>query len=412
MAETKRSAGLPLDGRFRNVAFITTLGTNPGDDFIREGIRWFLGELLGRYNAIYVNKHDPRTLCVRAEEVPWRRWIAQRLGLPTGPARVPPAAQGASFDKLRESDLVVQCGGPFYWWTPLWRNYRPRFYRPPDSSCARASWRKAIWDERIAQVSGRVPVLNIGVGSSQPFHSRGEEVLTDASCRAFVRETYGMCRLTTTRDEVAHGILNALGLPNELLPCPSLFANDALGITPALPEFVALNFMPGGGHGQCGQALPVREWHQTFLALFRYLERRHPVVVVCHSLREWLALRDDIPTRALFYSDRFEDYLRLYAQCRAGILNRVHGALALASFGAPAILIGNDTRALAGRTLGMPVYFTNEITLPRLIQAFEHLTDRASEASQSLLAAKESARGRYLHLLKGALAERARPEAA
>src|SRR5687768_5857451 len=44
------------------VAFMTTVGKNVGDDFIREGICSILDDAIGPYEPFYVNKHDLSTL--------------------------------------------------------------------------------------------------------------------------------------------------------------------------------------------------------------------------------------------------------------------------------------------------------------------------------------------------------------
>ncbi len=48
----------------------------------------------------------------------------------------------------------------------------------------------------------------------------------------------------------------------------------------------------------------------------------------------------------IYYNkNNFVEYLRFYSRAKFGILNRVHGAFAMASFGRPSIVIGNDSRA-------------------------------------------------------------------
>ncbi len=50
------------------IGFMTTLGVNVGDEFIREGIRAVLDRIGVPYEPLYVNKHDPHSLIHPHEE--------------------------------------------------------------------------------------------------------------------------------------------------------------------------------------------------------------------------------------------------------------------------------------------------------------------------------------------------------
>src|SRR5690349_12387299 len=91
-------------GRTPRVAFITTVGKNVGDEFIREGIVSLLEEAIGPFDSFYVNKHDLTSLS---------RPLLDEMEL------VP--------DKLQAADLIVQAGAPVFW-------------RLGESRCYREDW--------------------------------------------------------------------------------------------------------------------------------------------------------------------------------------------------------------------------------------------------------------------------------
>jgi len=74
------------------IAFMTTVGRNVGDEFIREGIRSFFDDAVESYEPFYVDKHDLTTL--------HRRVLDEQSDLS---------------DKFRDADVIVQAGAPVYW---------------------------------------------------------------------------------------------------------------------------------------------------------------------------------------------------------------------------------------------------------------------------------------------------------
>ena len=79
---------------------MTTVNHNVGDEFIREGIRSFLDEVLGDYDPYYVHKHDLATL---------HKPLLDETELLA--------------DKFRDADLIIQAGSPVYWAFDQYRCY-------------------------------------------------------------------------------------------------------------------------------------------------------------------------------------------------------------------------------------------------------------------------------------------------
>lgn len=316
---------------------ITTVGSNPGDEWIREGILYFL-DGFKRIKAWRVNKHDLSTL--------------------TGP----------SGDAILEAELVVQCGTPFYFAVPKKALYEPYW---PERTSATAGWIGPIWRDRIARLDDSVPVLNLAAGSAQLLGSDGREVVEDKACRAFVTEAHRRCRVTTVRDSVAAAILAKLKLEAPLLPCTSIFARDRLGIAPADPDLVCLNYMPRAGLYLPQKRGQVERWKATFLKVFEHFRARHTVKIVCHAEHDLEAARDLFDGKDIVYSRDPVELLKLYARCARGLFNRVHAGMVVASFGRPALVVGTDTRLLMMEQVGLPYRSVHDVDADSLIEELE-----------------------------------------
>ena len=105
-----------------------------------------------------------------------------------------------------------------------------------------------------------------------------------------------------------------------------------------------------------------------------------------------------------FYSDDYRAYLRLYSGARWGIMNRVHGAFALASLGKPrAAVVGSDSRARMAGVLGMPEVFVNDATDDWLHETAERLDNRVSTYPAEIELLKSNASVEYVKRLRIAL---------
>ena len=320
----------------KRVSIISTLRHNVGDDFVREGILWLLRRAApgADFKVRAIHKHCPIT----ARGAPWgdldratRRWPRVNRLL-SSLDWLPLDAQS---DAVLAADILIQSGAPVYW--------NNRF-----SKCARTEWFGPLIERRWARTRPRPPLLNLGAGSCLATGSEGAEVSGDPECRAFVRRFCEIASVTTVRDELALRIVRDCGGTAELLPCPSVFAGRAAGIAPSDDGHVALNYMPGAGHYDLADlgAGAAAGWESIFARQARRIVRSHPCVLVCHDSREVAEARRLLPGVPVFFSSEWRDYLKIYAGCRAALVNRVHGAMVAAAAGVPVVLLGSDTRLL------------------------------------------------------------------
>ena len=127
------------------IAFMTTVGRNVGDEFIREGIRSFFDDCLPAYDCYYVDKHDLTTL---------QRPLYDEIGALQGLS--PFEHEFALFDllKLSADGGYIRSAGA------VWPEYDAVAYRTRDELLGRVNHFLSREDERRAiAASMRVPVI-------------------------------------------------------------------------------------------------------------------------------------------------------------------------------------------------------------------------------------------------------------
>jgi len=322
----------------KQVCLISTVNHNVGDDFVRTGILSLLKAVLGDLGTTVIHKHFPAT----ARGAFWQQVHGLTHGLKNRfdwRGRLSRAVDllpfNASRDQVLSCDLLVQSGAPMYW--------KNRW-----SSCARTEWFTPLVEKRWRQISQHVPLLNLGAGSCQAWGSDGSEIVSDPDCRSFVDVFTRWSSVTTVRDRLAQSIVRQCGHEVPLLPCPSIFAPGALNIQGRPGEYIALNYMPQGGHYDlAGQGAGARrKWEDVFCKMARGLSRRQACLLICHDREEERQAGRLLPEIPRFYSGDWREYLQAYSRCSSAVVNRVHGAVVAAVMGKQVLLTGNDTRLL------------------------------------------------------------------
>ncbi len=88
--------------------------------------------------------------------------------------------------------------------------------------------------------------------------------------------------------------------------------------------------------------------------------------------------------------------MRFYSKAKLGIMNRVHGAFMMASFGKPSIIIGNDSRARMAEEIGLKSYFVNEINYNILKKEYKFLKSGANNFKERFNKIKNNAFSNYM----------------
>lgn len=379
-------------------AIITTLHHNVGDDFVREGILYLLEKLLGRVEVACIHKHIPVT--VRPEwEWYYSKGMSKRLDrLPKplglrGSRLIDALPLRAATDKILNCDLLVQSGAPVYWFNQ-------------GSASQDAEWFEPLIERRWQRVRDRVPLLNLAAGTCQAYGSDGSEFKQTPATLEHIKKFFDYCRLTTLRDQLSANVLQLVDRSAPVLPCTSIFARRRLGYEPAPPEFITLNYMPAGGHYDFRGIIDPQAWETTFVRFAENLAQQEPCVVVCHNRKEYEAAQELLPSLKCFYSEDHREVLRFYARARFGIVNRVHAAFALASYGRPAFVIGTDTRAHMTEQIQLESAFVGDVDLATLNGQVETLRAKSKTYPDTFAALWNEAERRYLELLEEALRPR------
>lgn len=370
------------------VGLVTTLGTNIGDDFVREGILLILKHALrgARIEPIPANKHRPLTV--------YPRWHPIQLAelanlLPRGAGRTYRSIE-ALFSHSRNSrfdscELIVQCGTPVAWY-----------------DCSSCEWATPLWQHVIGRLSRQgVPVFNLGAGSCYPWEHRLTCELSERDAK-YLRFIVDCCRLTTCRDGLLRDIFLKLGHSCHLLPCPAFFVARRFGEEKVERDLIIVNYMEGGGHYDLGQQIDNSLWRTTMREVVERLSARNRVLFLCHSERECelaLALAPAIP-RVIPKTPG--EYFPLARRAKVAICNRLHAAVAMSGAGIPSVSVGTDTRLLMLETLGLPHWYVKDTRSEALLAEIDRLMREQESEKERLLCLREKAWEQYLNLVRGA----------
>jgi hypothetical protein len=378
-----KATGSRISSNAIHVAVLSTLDTNIGDEFIRDGVICILRSTWPdtKFDFRVFNKHKPWTFFPKWHPVQgaaalnaafgrfWRRYanVAGRFGR-------------SLFD---DADLVVQSGTPVIW---------------PKVEYA-SEWNISFWRHIAPRVARTKPLLNLGGGSCYPWHAQ-PDVLTGKD-RAFARHMVRTAKLTTTREALAAKLLGeAAGLDIPVLSCPALLA----GQTHVAPEHggskFVLNFMPRAGHFDALRQIDPESWKSSFCEAVRYLETRFTLVFLCHNETERQAAHRLWPQHQAVYPHTTCDYFHTVKGAYGGLVNRLHAAVGLAGLGIPSIAVGTDTRMLMTKHIGIETIFAPEVSAVRLIGELEKLLAQREALSVKFLRKREETLSSYISLLR------------
>jgi hypothetical protein len=363
-----------------NISIITTINHNVGDDFVREGIVFLLKENFRgkelRFEAIH--KHSPITARHGFE---WFRNQDYSLRvdklLPLWLTR----------DRILEADLVVQSGAPVYWCNDElgWH-------------CSVNEWYGPLIRRRFAR-NRKARLINLAAGTCQRYHSDGSEFMQCEQDKKHIREFHRLSAVTTVRDTLSQNILSMLDIKVPLIPCTSIFAIDEYGMKNEGDEYVAVNFMKGGGHYTFGQNIDFDKWANCFSRLYYRIKETENIVFVCHDKKEINEALAIDRNAKYFFSDRHQDYMKFYARAKYGILNRVHGAFLLASYGKPSVVIGSDTRARMVSEIGIKSHFVSDVSYEELCNDVDSIRGSIKSYRDIFNDIKQKAHDKYMEAL-------------
>ncbi|WP_047537364.1 polysaccharide pyruvyl transferase family protein [Methylotenera versatilis] len=325
----------------KTASIITTVRHNIGDDFVREGILSVLRDVAPIQQIELIHKHSPVTAVYGQENL--RNLRISRVSDPV--FRVM-----RSKNRITDADLLIQSGAPVYW------------CHPNLAHCANNEWFDPLIKKRFLPDRRGRKFLNIAGGSCQTYHSNGIEVETCLKCKAYIAEFFDACDLTLLRDDLAKKMLNIAGRDADVLPCTSIFARDYLNIAPKKGEYIVVNFMENGGHYTFSQNIDAYKWRKNFALIVQKLQRHGRVIAACHTSSEEKLAKEIVPdVETYIVPNEHVAFMNFYAAARFAIVNRVHAGFMMASFGKPAAVIGNDSRALMIKNLNLLPHYVEDV---------------------------------------------------
>ena len=365
------------------IGLITTLNTNIGDDFIREGICRVLTHVLAdrAIEFVPVNKHQPFT--VFSPFHPAR--LVQGLRLPVDGRFIDRAANSLAKtgrSRFDGCDLIVQCGAPVLW-----------------PGCHKCEWAEPLWYSVVGRLYKKIPVLNLAAGSCYPWEKQPEKIDNPADAY-FLKTISSYCAATTSRDVLAQKLFASIGVEARFLPCTALLAGGTGHKAGEYGDFILINYMPGGGHYDWGQGIDPSVWDRTISALISNLKKKHKVAMLCHNEAERRAASELAPDLPVIFPRTPEEYFAAVAGAKAAVCNRLHASVGMAGIGIPSIAVGTDTRLLMVDALGVQALYVKDATLEKMEESLNGILANREAESQRLLALRERVWQEYVALVQ------------
>lgn len=362
-----------------NISIITTVDHNVGDDFVREGLKYVLKERFKGVDIHFssIHKHSPITSTYGFE---WFRNLKFSK-------RVDKLLPKKLFkDRVLEADLLVQSGAPVYW-----------CHTGEGGHCYDNEWYKPLVKERLS-LNKNAKLINLAAGTCQKYHSNGSEFCD--KCNEYISDFYESSAVTTLRDTLAKTVLSKINIEAPVIPCSSIFACDEHNLKDEGADYVVMNYMKGGSHFVFGQKIDFNKWENEFKKFYFEIKKKERVIISCHNQKEVdEALELDTEAEIFYEKDDYLAFMKFYSKAKFGIMNRVHGAFLMASYGKPSIVIGNDSRARMVEEIGLKSYFVNDADYTLLSEQYEFLKSGADNFKERFKLIKEKAYTDYMNAL-------------
>lgn len=356
------------------IGLITTINTNIGDDFIREGICSVLREIFkgNHIDFIPINKHNPITVYPHWHPIHLKGFTKYLpVGRDYADCWIGHWAPKLKLSFFENCDLIVQCGAPVLW-----------------SNCHQNEWATLLWYDIVARLSQRIAVFNLAAGSCYPWEKQ-PSCITDPEDAEYLRRIFSYCRLTTARDKLAQSLYDSMGMQTPLIPCSSFLVGKGYADSRQPGGTIFINYMQGGGHYDWGQGIHPLSWHKTVETLIHRLQRRHKIAFLCHNQEEDRLAKELGPAIPRFYPKTIQEYLTIASHAQVALCNRMHASVVLGGLGIPSVAVCTDTRLLMVAELGLPTEYVKTADTDMLEDQIERLIKNRDLEKERLKALQE-----------------------
>ncbi len=372
------------------ISFITTVDHNVGDDFVREGIKYLVKKALEGTEIEFQNIHKHSPITVRNGFEWFKNVKFSKFTFPSQKLDklLPVKLTG---DKILDADLVIQSGAPVYW-----------CHKEIGSYCSQNEWYDTLIERRIPLKQNPL-LFNIGAGACQHYYSDGTEFNDCTQDLEYITEFYNLSKLTTVRDKLARKVLGSIGLEVNTLPCPSIFAINEYNLQKQPGKYIIFNYMELAGHYAFSKDIDKDRWFTEMSKTYHEIKKKEEILFVCHNKAEVENAKRIDPDANIFFSKDYLEYMKIYSQAKFGVMNRVHGAFLIASYGTPSVIIGNDSRARMAEEIGLESFYVNDVSSEILIEKYNSWMEKLDTYKQIFASIKQQAEEKYVQLLSEAL---------
>jgi hypothetical protein len=376
------------DHRKFRICLLTTIDTNVGDDWIREGLCYLI--MRSCNNPIdfeLINIHD------------WKGSIIDDNGN----------------DKILSADAIIMAGTPFYFINErkdlIRKGAKLIFslfglvtgYSKYDGRCSGAPHVKPLWYDRIKKCYPKKPVAILAAGTNLNYYSNASELMRDRFIQNFLKDIHSWSRLNTVREPLASSLLRQMQIEHYQFPCTAFWAMDNASIKPYKnPEVVVFNYMPSGGHYRFEQRIG-KKWESAVMELYQDCVKyygKHRIRFICHDSKEADEAVKLIGSKNVYYEKGSIKTIELYRYARTGVVNRCHALMAMAGFGSPGLVVGKDSRTLMATEIGLPRYYYEKVNSEDLFTEIKLMYDGFEGHNGRLKKLKHEKEMDYVDLIK------------
>jgi hypothetical protein len=326
----------------KKVGLISTINTNIGDEFIRDGVLEILetaGVVCEESTISIFNKHQPWTMFPRNHPARYSYFFGKYFG--RGTRRAVNILSRIPGSLLDGQDLIVQCGTPI-----IWANAEKT-----------AEWGIPFWRNIAPRVSKRIPIWNLGGGSCYSYKNPPTEL--PSTDLPFAQLLVNNSSILTVRDELAAQLLSPVARRTiPVIECPALLAGQRFAPPCSDPEnLIVLNVMNGAGHFDYENEIESEKWFRQIDALIESYKADHRFLFVCHDDKEFSLAKSRWKSFDVFKASSPSDFFGTVKTAKFGVVNRLHAAVGMAGLGIPCIAVGTDTRMMMASKIGITTIY-------------------------------------------------------
>ena len=153
-------------------------------------------------------------------------------------------------------------------------------------------------------------------------------------------QKHGLIKTMTCRDSYSHSIANRYGIDSKIYLDPA-FMIKTKQYKEDKPKFnIVLNFRSAGGNKRESYDM---SFINTYLNLFNKYESKIDLITT-HELPEYITACKFFPKEKIFFSSDYNDYKRIYLNCKVYVGGRIHGTIPSYTGGSECHIIYNNSK--------------------------------------------------------------------